>query len=198
MAARKKRTRTAAAKPAPTARQAASKVEDLVHKPKRPRPFTGRIPKLKASYERIVEKVFDLKDPVGEYALLEREMKLEESLSPQVIKRALNLSEDYGRRANKLLQNAVLANKLLELEMEPIEAALRAEALRELQKLKDAGEFSKQIAEKDVTSEISASWPDEWRVICDRRARAEGMLKYLRRVSELWHDRNKTLGSMNR
>lgn len=197
--AAKKRTRTAASRQGrPTPRQAEKAVDKLITKPSRPRPFVGSIPALKGDYSRIVEKVFELKDPLAEYDLLEREMKLDEALTPQAIKRALNLSEDYGRRANRLLQCATIAHKLLELEMEPVESALRDEALNELQKLKDDGKFSKAIHEKDVVSCIASNWPDEWRTICDRRARAEGMLKYLRRVSELWHDRNKTLGSMNR
>lgn len=183
-------------KPSPLAAEQA--VEGLVRKPTRPKPFNGPMPRMRPEYDRIAQRVFKLEDPFAEYDQLERELMMEEALTPQALKKALNTSERNALRAERLHQNAILTAKLLELEMEPVRAAMRDAANHELLEMKKNKEFTKAIYDRDIDSMAAQMFPDEWREMTARHVRTEGMLKMMERLSSLWHDRNKTLGSMSR
>src|SRR5258706_3487080 len=63
----------------------------------------GTGPALTQGFERIVERVFDLPDPLAEYDRLERELKLGDQRTDYgSLQKALDSAEDNARIAHKL------------------------------------------------------------------------------------------------
>lgn len=146
-------------------------------------------------YGAVVERIFDLPDPASEYEALEKHLTagLGEHDSAA---RALDSAEDRARRAHRLYVNAKLDFERFQADAEVVTAALRQRAMEVLQRQKDAGQRSKAITDADVVAQCAAMFPDEWRDLADRRARAKLALEHLERFSDLWMSRCRSLSAL--
>jgi hypothetical protein len=155
-----------------------------------------KLPEMKLSFTRIVESVFTLHDPNGEYKHLEESISLREALTPNALMTALNDAEDNARRAHKLYVVARADYERFERECEPIVESMRDASNRELQSEKDAKLRSKAITDADVRGRAATMFPDEWKRIDARRIKADGMLEHLKALAELWKNRCYSLNGM--
>lgn len=149
-------------------------------------------PDLTPGYARIVERVFDLPDPEALYERLEADLMLGHREHDSV-REALDRAESNAQSAFRLFVNARVEHERFGLDAELVEAGLWQAATAELQAEKDAGQRSKAITDADVRHRCAALFPDEWREIQDRRARAKGMLDALGRLADLWQQRSASL-----
>ena len=153
-------------------------------------------PKLSASFAAITETVFELADPMTEYEVLEKALKLDDALAPAVLQAALNDAEDNARRAHRLYVIARADYERFESESRPVIEGMRDAANRELQAEKDNKQRSKAITEDDVIGRASVLFPDEWRSVHNRHVKAEGMLDHLKVLANLWAQRCYSLSTM--
>lgn len=171
-----------------------AKVADLVEEAealRAPLP-TVAAPELGAGYSRIVETVFDLPNPEEVYGKLEADLMLG-FREHDSVRAALDRAETNASTAHRLYVNAKVAHERFALDADLVEAGLWDAATHELQAEKDAGNRSKAITDSDVKHRCAALFPDEWREIQDRKARAKGMLDHMLRLADLWQQRSASL-----
>jgi hypothetical protein len=154
-------------------------------------------PDLKRGFQEIAGKVFDTDlDLIKEFDIIEGSLSITGKLTPGVISRAANQSEDMARRAYLLYIVGKVEYESYMRRTEGLVAVLRDGATVELEKEKASGVRTKQITDADVISKIAAKYGDEWEDIQLRRARAKGMLGYLEILSDLSKKRCFTVARM--
>lgn len=154
-------------------------------------------PDLKRGFQEIASRVFDTEaDLIKEFDIIEGSLSITGSLTPGVISRAANQSEDMARRAYKLYIVGKVEYEAYMRKTEGLVAVLRDGAMVDLEKEKARGIRTKQITDADVISKIAAKYDDEWEDIQVRRGRAKGMLGYLEVLSDLSKKRCFTVARM--
>lgn len=157
-------------------------------------PF-GALPTSGAGYDRIIERVFDMPDPDGEYDELERALVLG-TRTYESVSDALDHAEDNARRAHRLYVNARVDAERFNIDADVIESAMRTQAVGELQREKDAGVRTKAITEADTTSKVAALFPDEYRDLAERKVKSRKMIEHLEVFAKLWGSRCYSLSKM--
>lgn len=154
-------------------------------------------PDLKRGFQEIASRVFDTDlDMLKEFDIIEGSLSITGPLSPGVISRAANQSEDMARRAYLLYVVGKVEYESYMRKTEGLVAVLRDGATVSLEKEKATGLRTKQITDADVIAMIAAKYSDEWEDIQLRRARAKGMLGYLEILSDLSKKRCFTVARM--
>ncbi len=153
-------------------------------------------PRHPAAFERIVERVFDL-DILAAYEKLEGQLWIDDALTPQAVRSALNRCEENARVAHQLYVAAKLEHDLFEVEAIKVDGAMRRAAIDSCMAEKDTGIVKKQITEADVTARMAKLYPDEYVAVVSRRSKAENTIEHLKRLAELWQRRCWTLASLN-
>lgn len=149
-------------------------------------------------YDRIIERVFATK-PWETYEPLEKDLRLTgeaHRADYATLVDALDRCQDNSREAHRLFVSAKVAFARYEADAVVLLTDMRKQALAALDSDKAAGKHGKQITEADIESRIAALFPDEWRAIEDRRAKAKAMVSHLERLSELWKERSRDLRVM--
>jgi len=157
-------------------------------------PFS-EVPVLSGGYQRIKETIFHLPDPESEYADLERALVLGTQQFDSV-SAALDRAEDNARRAHRLYVCARVEAERFTADADVVEGAMRAQAVAELQREKDAGLRTKQITDSDTTAKLAALFPDEWRDLQARKVESRKMLEHLERFADLWRSRCYSLSKL--
>tara|TARA_Y100000034_G_scaffold121344_1_gene165431 strand:+ start:206 stop:811 length:606 start_codon:yes stop_codon:yes gene_type:complete len=194
---RQKRSRAKALKGDPTAAKAAA--EQLVQAApaqQRSSPLNGPMPSMGGGFDKIVEHVFELDDPEQVFGQLVEKLKIHDALTPGALQMALNQAEDTARLAHQLFVGTKVDFARFEIDCAEVYAALRDGATAELQAEKDAGERSKAITKDDVTGRVATMYPDEYREISERKAKAEATLEHMKRLAELWQSRCYSVSNM--
>jgi len=155
----------------------------------------GGMPTHGKGYADIVERVFDLPDPEAEYDTLEKALKLGTQAFDS-ISSALDSAEDNARRAHRLYVNARVDAERFNIDAEVIEAAMRTNAIAELQREKDAGHRSKAITDSDTSAKVAAMFPDEFRDLAERKVKSRKMVEHLEAFAGLWRSRCYSLSKM--
>lgn len=159
-------------------------------------PELPEMPKHSAGLERIIQRTFDI-DIAAEYDKLEAQLSIDDALTPQAIRAALNKSEDNARRAHQIYVAAKVEHDLYEIEAAKVEAAMREVVIKEMSADKAVKIRSKQISEADVMANMALSFPDEYVAIVSRRSKAQQTIEHLKRLADLWMGRCRTLNSLN-
>jgi hypothetical protein len=154
------------------------------------------LPEYSPGFSTIVEKTFDI-DIAAEYAILEDQIVINDALTPQTIRTALNKTEDNARRAHQIYVAAKVEHELYEIEAAKVEAAMREIVIKEMSADKAVKIRSKQISEADVAARMALSFPDEYVAIVSRRSKARQAVEHLKRLADLWQTRSRTLNSLN-
>lgn len=152
---------------------------------------------LDPGYERIVEHVFAI-DPWGSYEPLELGLKLPgpaHAANHAMLVDALDQCEDNAREAHRLFVSAKTVVDRFEFDSKVLSVDMRDQAVATLQAEKEGGQRSKQITDADVEFRIAALFPDEWRRLEERRAKARRMVAHMERLAELWRERSRDLRS---
>jgi hypothetical protein len=157
-------------------------------------PF-GAMPGHGPGFARITETIFDLPDPAAEYADLEAALQLG-TKSLDSITDALDRAEDNARRAHRLYVCARVDAERFNLDADVIEAAMRTQAVAELQREKDSGLRTKQITDGDTTAKVAVMYPDEHRDLSERRIKSRKMVEHLEAFASLWRSRCYSLAKM--
>jgi hypothetical protein len=157
--------------------------------------LSGAKPEHEPGFARIVERVFDLPDPDAEYQHLEQALTVGSQEFDSLFA-ALDSAESNARRAHRLYVNARLEHDRYTHDCEVVTAALWSAAQASLQADKDAGLRTKQITDSDTRHKASELYPDEYRDISTRTAKADGMLKHLERLADLWQSRCRSLSAL--
>ena len=154
-------------------------------------------PDLKRGFQEIASKVFDTDtDLVKEFDHIEGSLSITGKLTPGVITRAANQSEDMARRAYLLYIVGKVEYESYMRKTEGLVAVLRDGATKSLEMEKASGIRTKQITDADVVSVMASKYGDEWEDIQSRRNRAKGMLGYLEVLSDLSKKRCFTVARM--
>lgn len=146
-------------------------------------------------FERITTRVFDLPNPEAEFDELERALKLGVQ-AYDAIAIAVDSAEDNARRAHKLYVCARADAERFNIDATIVEAAMRTEALAELQRERDSGTRTKQITDSDIASKIAAMFPDEHRDLAEKRIKNRKMIEHLEAFAGLWRSRCYTLAKI--
>ena len=158
----------------------------------------GLHPKLGGGFDRVLLSVIDESiDVEQEHLQLEGELRIEEALTPEVVRAAINRCEKNASNAHRLYALAKVHVERFRFETEISLSAMRDQAVFELTEEKNAGKRTKQVTDADVLARIASTHADEWREISDGLARAEAMLKVLERFSDVWYRRSWSLSSLN-
>lgn len=179
---------TAAAPPPPpppvaTPIDAASQVESMV---------------LGEGYERIIERVFTI-NPFESYERLEHELKLPTPAHQAdygCLIDALDNCEDNAREAHRLFVSSKVVVDRYDADGLVLVTDMRTQAVAALQGEKERGERTKQITDADVESRIALMFPDEWRAVSEKRAKARRMVAHLERLADVWRDRARDVRAM--
>lgn len=194
--------------PPPPVQEAAQKLKDEMKaqivnekQAERPKPppllvNANRGPGLTEEFLAVVETVFTI-DALKDYKDLEENLAIgEQRADYQTVLRCLDEAETKARKAHKLYLGSKLELQNWQLDIEPVEAAMRQRSLDELEAEKELGERKKQITEADVKGRTQFNFPEEYKHQQQNRVKIEGTVKHLERLSELWMQRCKTLGTM--
>src|SRR5574341_128180 len=154
------------------------------------------IPKMGPKVQRVVTHVFDV-DVADAYEKLEGELALDDALTPQAVRRALNRVERYAQLAHQLYIASKVEQEVFEVQSEKVLGAMRTQAVEKLSLEKEAKLFTKQITEADIKLRMADMFPDEWDEIQARRLRFSGAVEHLKRLAELWQSRCRSLASLN-
>lgn len=145
---------------------------------------------------RIFESLFRV-DIWEEYKILLKAMKIGEKHSDYgTLMDALDKAEDNSRRAHRLLMNAKLQREKYNASAAPIEAGMRKEATKALQREKVDGVRNKAITDADVMSYCAVMFADEWQEISATRARHKFAEEHVEHLVECWKSRCRTLQTM--
>jgi hypothetical protein len=153
------------------------------------------MPAMGNGFERIKDTVFNMPDPDSEYADLEAALVMGNQQFDNV-STALDKAEDNARRAHRLYICARVEAEKFNIDADIVEGAMRAQAVSELQREKDAGIRTKQITDADTTAKLAALFPDEWRDLQERRIESRKMVEHLERFADLWRSRCYSLAKM--
>ena len=154
-------------------------------------------PDLKRGFAEIARKVFDTDfDMLKEFDTIEGSLSITSALTPQVISRAANQSEDMARRAYRLYIVGKVEYESYMRTTEALVAVIRDAATKKLELEKATGVRTKQITDADVLAYCASIYGDEWEDIQKRRNRAKGMLGYLEQLSDLSKKRCFTVARM--
>ena len=149
-------------------------------------------------YDRIVERVFTV-SPWETYEPLEKDLRLTgeaHRADYATLVDALDRCQDNSREAHRLYVSAKVSVARYEADATVLLTDMRKQSLAALDAEKAAGQRPKQITEADIESRIASLFPDEWRALEDRRAKAKAMVSHLERLSELWKERSRDLRVM--
>ena len=154
-------------------------------------------PNLMKGFKEIAQKIFDSPlDIMEEFDIIEGSLSITGALTPQVINRAANQSEDMARRAYRIYICAKVEYEAYMRESEGLVAAIRDASTAKLEQEKATGVRTKQITEGDVKAYCASQYPDQWEEINRRRDRAKGMMGYLEQLSDLSKKRCFTVARM--
>lgn len=169
-------------------------------------------PKMPPSFERIVTTVFDVPEPDKEFARLRLELEMTQ-IKPSradygTIVDSLDQAEKNAQAAVELVANFELAYEAFCIDELAMSGAYRERAKAELDKQRQE-EFlkskeamgskasaGKQITEADVAAAVASMFPDEARILAERRAQAKGARDSVRSLAERWAERAKDLRAM--
>lgn len=179
-----------------TAGEATSAVSDLVSKAPAQKARTRQLPLMRPRYLRMVESTFDLPNPDELFEELQEAIEITDALTPGKLQAELNKAEKNALRAHKLYVNTKTDHIVFEIEMDAVMGAMRDKVTAELQAEKDRGERNKAITDKDIKEYIAWRYADEWSEANTRKAKAEGMLKHVQKLADLWTQRCKSIASM--
>lgn len=153
-------------------------------------------PALDPAYARIVTRMVPT-DPDGDYAELERKLRLRETAphraESSAIVDALDEAQDCAWRAHRLHLGARIAYEAFEVDAKVRVSALRDGATLALQDEKTRGVRSKQITDADVEAKMAELYPDEWGALTMDRLRARKAVDKLEEFAKLWSTRAQTL-----
>ncbi len=149
-----------------------------------------------ASFQRIVDRVYDVADPLAEYDALEKDLVL----GPQRAERGalierLDRAADNLRRAHKLYLAAEVEFQNFKADAEVNFSSHRTAATNVLQAEKDAKIRTKMITNDDVESKIATLFPDEYIAHKRREVKMEGMFEHVKKLVTVWEVRCSTLQS---
>lgn len=154
------------------------------------------LPEMRDGTMRVVERVLDL-DIEEAYARLEGQLTIDDALTPQAVRVALNRADANAELASRMYATAKVEFDAWEFESTKVEAAMRRAAIEDLGLAKEMGMHRKQITEGDVAARCAALYPDEYVAIVTRRSRAKTTLEHLKKLVEFWQSRCRTLTSLN-
>lgn len=160
------------------------------------KPALPSIPKPRQGLARIVEKVFQV-DVESAYAELEGKLAIDDALTPQTVRAALNRCEDNARLAHQMFVTAKVQAADYEREAEPVIGAMRRAANASLTRDKTLGKYSKQITDKDVELKMASMFPDEYVEVFGRIDRLKKAVSHLERLADLWKNRSFSLSALN-
>lgn len=155
----------------------------------------GALPTPGPGFDRVTERVFNQPDPDAEYEQLETALRLGTQAFDSITA-ALDGAEDNARRAHRLFVCARVDAERFTIDAEVIEAAMRTEAVAQLQREKDAGTRTKQITEGDIAAKVAAMFPDEHRDLAERKVKSRKMIEHLEAFAGLWRSRCYSLAKM--
>lgn len=176
-------------------------VESLVEHPqaagKSPSPYSvdPRMVRFRSVVSTIVDEARGV-DIDAEFEELERRLRIDEALTPEVIRREQNEVDHLAWRAHRLYVLARVALEQFDFEAGIAVAAMHEQAIVGLQVEKASGLRTKQITEKDVEERAATLYPDEVRDIQDRKIKARKTVESLENLAERWARRSWTLSSM--
>jgi hypothetical protein len=154
-------------------------------------------PRLSRGFERIVERTFDLPDPLAEYDELEKSLKLGEQRSDYgSLVKGLDEAEDNALRAHKLWCCARVEQVAFDREFEVWQAPIWATSTAKLQEQKDKGARAKAITDADVRACCAEHYPEEYRENATRAERVKLMVDRAKELAELWKKRCGSLQSL--
>jgi len=200
-----KEAKAVAAMVDPTAKPAAPPVEPFATAPdQKGFPVPGD---LKRGFETIVLDLFaDGYDARVEWDAINEALTIDGSLTPGALQAAATRQEPTADRAFRLFTVAKRECNAYLRETEPIVGAIREAAIAHLEREKrtmvEDGKGkkvplrSKQITEADVDASCAQHYPNEWSDVCDRRERAELMLKQIENLAGLARSRAFTVSNM--
>jgi hypothetical protein len=170
------------------------------------------VPRMPASYERIVTSVFDLPDPHASFRQLRDDLELSEvrpsRASYGVVVDALDAAELNAQKAVELVVNFKLVVAAFEEDALAISGPLREQVKAQLEKEKREqyeadkermgakAPTGKQITNDDIAAALAGMFPDEARALSQRRAEASGALEAAKSLAERWSERARDLRAM--
>lgn len=155
-----------------------------------------KVPEIREGTARVIDRVIDV-DVEEAYAHLEGQLVIEDALTPQAVRTALNRADSNAELASRMYAATKVEFEAWEFEAQKVESAMRKRAIEDLSLAKDLGTHRKQITEGDVAAHCAALFPDEYVAIVTRRSRSKSSLEHLKRLVDFWQSRCRTLNSLN-
>jgi len=153
---------------------------------------------LQRGFQTIVTDLFDSGyDVKKEWDDVRAGLEITDALTPERLKRAANGQEKIADRAHQLYIVAKVEVLAYIRETEATFGAIRTSATQLLEVEKVNKTRTKQITDADVKAEAARSYPDDWRDICERREKAEAMLKHIENLAALARSRCYTVSNMS-
>lgn len=150
----------------------------------------NRSPEMRGDVERVVERIFGVKDVSALYDELEAALSIGEQRGDRgTVSRAADNAEEFARQAHRLYCVASYERTRFEIDAEVVQGAMWSAASDALEGEKARGERKKQITDADVRGKASAMYPDEWKHIQLRRAKVKLMVENCERLADLWKER---------
>ncbi len=157
---------------------------------------TGDEPRLSTDFEKIVENVYEV-DAWADYERVKRHFVVGEERGDRgTLQAHLDRAEDNARIAHRLFLSAKLERQRFEIEYATIRSPMWTAATRELQREKEQGLRSKQITDADVSHQVAAQFPDEWKSGETRMAKVKGTEAHLEEMADLAKSRCRSLQTM--
>lgn len=160
-------------------------------------PWNGELPKPGRGLAKVVDSLYahDF-DPEQEAKAIKESLTVKEALTPTNLEQALNRAEEMARRAHRYYVVALADYELFKAKLEPIEDAMRSEALDKLQLEKLKGGRSKTITEADVRCRMATMYPDQWAEVVQLKARYDGAIEHWKKIAELAANRCYSLNGL--
>lgn len=150
------------------------------------------------AYERIIDIVFSV-NPEADFDALRRGLRLNERASRVdfgSLLEALDESEDNAQKAYDLAMTAKTVHDAFEIDAVVLKGSMRSQAMSALQKEKDDGKRAKTITNDDVEETMAVMFPDQYRLLEQKRSRARRMVASLESLATRWSERAKDLRQM--
>ncbi len=151
------------------------------------------------THQRIVDHLFDLPAPMEVYERVRRGLSFggrASTLGYGDLVDALDEAEQLAADASQLSANMKVALRAFELDADVIRGAIRAEARDDLQNQKDAKGTKGVLTIADIEAAMAAKYPDEYRDLELRHAKAKRSSDAIEQLSELARDRARDLRAM--
>lgn len=150
-------------------------------------------PRMSDDMERIVENIFTIDVKITYDRIIASLQLRDDSRDYHSVNAALDRAEVIARDAWRIASIARIERERWDIDAEIIRGAMRKEAMAALTQLKDKGEYSKAIHNPDVDAQMARMFPDEWRDLEEKKAKAHEAAKNMEKLAELAVARIRTL-----